>query len=244
MKKFIFLTILGSAFTILLILFIANPEQLKPYFGDFRKELVNFFRLSPSPQDENYQEWLNEVSFDPILRNKLSENDFKKYDSEAVSFLYPKNWTLENSENIRLKGEGIDIEVRSSEIKDSAPDQSLFNGLDISASEFGEVLLNGTEFSKELSISNTSLKLDSVSYVKQDMTIFTFKHSATKVDTENPKLPSELPNQIIIFVKQNEFLKQPKIAIVKMVNSLDNFSENQFLNKANFEVFIERFELK
>ncbi|NBO22021.1 hypothetical protein EBU94_01595 [bacterium] len=238
MKKFIFLTLLGSLITIAILLFAIYPEQIRPYFGNLRNEVVNLFTIPPSAQDENYQDWLNKVSIDPIKRNKLSDRDFNVYDSEGVRFLYAKNWTLEKSKNITLRGEGVNVEIRVSDFRDFASNDALFNELGITATEFSDVVASGSDFSKELPISNTSLKLDTVNQVINDTTVYTFKHTATKIDYENPKLPNEFPNQIVIYINKS------KIAIVKMTNTLENFSQNQTQNKAYFEVLIERLELE
>ena len=236
MKKFVFLTILGSFLTIILVLAILYPENFR--VSEIQKEITKFFKIAPSPTDESFQEWRNQNAGDPVARNMLSENEFTRYESEKFNFSYHRDWQVEKGKYTTLKSKNLSIEIRESTLKDSTPSSEIFEGLEISLEEFLKVSNLGEDFSKVLEKENTTLKLDSVNQFPNDVTSYVFKEVPTIVSSESLNSKNMLPNEINVFMNQNN------IFIVKMVNSNTRLFEEQLVDKSRYEVFIERFEIK
>lgn len=236
MKKFVLLSFLGSFLTIILVFAVLYPESFK--VPEIQKEITKFFKIAPSPTDESFQEWRNQNANDPVARNMLSENEFKKYESDKYNFSYHKDWQVEKAKFVTLKSKNVSIEIRESTLKDSTPSTDIFEGLEINLGEFLKVSNLGEDFSKVLEKENTTLKLYTVNQLPNEITNYVFREFPTVISSEGLNSNSTFPNEINVFMNQNN------IFIIKMINSNTSSVEEQVVDKSRYEVFIERFEIK
>ena len=133
----------------------------------------------------------------------LSENEFKKYESDKYNFSYHKDWQVEKAKFVTLKSKNVSIEIRESTLKDSTPSTDIFEGLEINLGEFLKVSNLGEDFSKVLEKENTTLKLYTVNQLPNEITNYVFREFPTVISSEGLNSNSTFPNEINVFMNQN-----------------------------------------
>lgn len=94
MKKFVFLTVLGSVIFILIGLALVYKDTSLQIFDQVvRRANLLLGRVPDRFEDpEAYEKWIVDIDGDIFLLNRLKNSDFETYETERYKFYKPLSW--------------------------------------------------------------------------------------------------------------------------------------------------------